>query len=363
MARAGIARVTPHLYRADKLNGLNEDISSAFESGSIEMQTGRRVKMRFTGTLRDTTAVTPYSDYLAPFMEIHYSNGVYVWEQLGLFSIPPMGEDSSYFGSRGQFEGFDLGWNLSQNTFGTYYSVTAGNNVVNEVISILSNEGFTRINIPPSAKTFPKSRTYHIQRDKWNIINAMLQSIGYYHAWVDRSGYITSMPYKDYDRAEPGKYLTTGENSEVVGTVSRKPATSEIYNKVRVIGERPRTNTPIIQTLINSNPLSKTSTNPPPNGLGRTIQLTIQDSDINDSATALEVARHALQVSSSMYYNYEIYTLPDPSRDFFEVFDAELLNGKGDTVLEGRYRVSGWQIDLTYRSPMRFFMHRTEPYQ
>jgi hypothetical protein len=297
---------------------------------------------------------------LAPFLRIEYADGSVIDEQVGLFSIPPTGEESTYLNSRGSFEAIDLGWNLSTNTFGNYYSVTAGDNVVNTVLSILAAEGFTRVNILPSTKTFPKSRTYDISRDKWNVCNAMLSSIAYYHLWVDRQGVITSMPYIDYDKAEPAKILFTGKGSDLVNTIRKEPMEDGIYNKVRVIGERPKTNSPIIQTLINSNPLSPTSTV----SLGRTIAMpTIKDSDINDSATANEVARAALQRSSSLYNRYELYTLPDPSRGFFEVYDADVSRLDGVIILSGRYRVSGWDLSLDNRTPMRHYLNRLEPYQ
>lgn len=356
----GLAKITPRLMKADKLNNLTEDISAYMEAGAVEMRTDRRVKMRFAGRLREPSVIKPFTDYLAPFLKIEYSDGRIVENQLGLFSLPPTGEESTYLYSTGSFEAYDLGWNLSENTFGTYYSVTAGANVVDTVISILAAEGFTRVNILPSTKTFPKTRTYDISRDKWNVCNAMLRSIAYYHLWVDGQGVITSMPYIDYDKAEPAKYLFAGPGGEIVSTIRREPLQDQIYNKVRVIGERPKSNTPIIQTLINSNPLSPTSTV----NLGRTRAMpVIKDSDINDTATALEVARAALQRASSLYTRYELYTLPDPSRGFFEVYDAEVNRADGSEVLAGRYRVSGWDITLDAHTPMRHYLNRNEPYQ
>jgi hypothetical protein len=357
--RRGLALITPKLMIADKLNVYQYDMSQYLQGGAVEMRTNRRVKMRFSGRLRDPSVIRPFTDYLAPILKIVYSDGSEIEQQLGLFSFPPGGEESSYFSSTGSFEAFDLGWNLSENTFGTYYSLTAGENVVDEVIAILAGEGFTRVNIVPSAATFPKSRTYDINRDKWNVCNAMLRSINYYHLWVDLQGVITSMPYQDYDEVEPAKYLFAGKGGEVVGTVRREPLKDQIYNKVRVVGERPKTNTPIIQTLTNTNPLSPTSTV----NLGRTrMHPVIKDSDINSSAAALELARHTLQMSSSLYNRYEIFTLPDPGRGFFEVYDASLFRESGATVMEGRYRVSGWDIAFDPHTPMRHHLARLEAY-
>lgn len=358
--RRGLAKLTPRLYITDKLNNIREDISRQMLSGSVEMRTDRRIKMRFTGRLRNPSVIRPFSDYLAPWLKIEYTDGSVIDEQLGLYSLPPFSSDSTYLNTIGDFEALDLGWNLSENTFGNYYTVQAGANVVSTVISILAAEGFTRYSIPASSKTFPKTRTYHITRDKWNICNAMLRSIAYYHMWVDRHGIITSMPYIDYDKAEPAKVLFSGKGSDLVGSIRKEPLEDSIYNKVRVIGERPKTNTPIIQTLINSNPNSPTSTV----SLGRTRQMpTIEDSDISDSATATEVARAALQRSSSLYNRYELYTLPDPGRGFFEVYDATVNRLDGIAVMEGRYRVSGWDISLDSRTPMRHYMNRNELYQ
>lgn len=358
--RKGSAKITPKLYRADKLNQWTDDLSSLMLSGTVEMQTGRRIKMQFQGALRYPERLVPFVDYLAPVLKIQYSDGSTVTEQLGLFSTAPFAIDSSFYTSTGQFTALDLGWNLSENTFGTYKTVAAGANVVDTVISILSAEGFTRVSIPASSRTFVKTHTYDITRDKWNICNAMLHSIGYYHLWVDRVGVITSMPYLDYDQAQPAKVLSTGLGSDLVGLIRKEPVT-DIFNKVRVIGERPSTGTAIIQTLINSSPASPTSTV----NLGRTRQRRpdIKDSDINDTATALETARRALQEASSMYTRYTLQTLPDPARNFFEVYSASINRIDGVSLMAGNYRVSGWKISMDHRTPMEHYLNRLEVYQ
>ncbi len=360
--RYGLAKVTPKVYLSDKLNNWADDISTYFLGGAVEMRLNRHIKMQFAGTLREPSIITPFSDYLAPVIRIDYSDGSSIEQQLGLYSIPPHGIESTYMGSIGSFEGYDTSWNLTETSFNSTYSVTAGANVVDTVISILTAEGYTRFSIPASAKTFPKTRTYHITRDKWNIVNAMLRSIGYYHAWIDLQGRVTSQPYIDYDLAEPALELFGGSGSVIVDSIPKEPLRDQIYNKVRVIGERPKTNTPIIKTLTNNNPLSPVSTNPPPNGIGRVRMATIKDSDINDSATAVEVGRRFLQEAASQYTRYEIRTLPLPDRGFFEVYDATVNRKDGAEVLAGRYRVSGWDLSLDHATPMRHYLHRIEPY-
>lgn len=359
--RRGSAKITAKLYRSDKLNNWLEDISSLMLSGAVEMKVDRRIKMQFSGTMRNPEKMTPFVDYLAPVLKIQYSDGSVVQEQLGLFSTVPLASDNTYYTSTGQFTALDLGWNLSETTFGDYKTVQAGDNVVDTVTAILIAEGYTRLSIPGSSKTFPKTRTYDITRDKWNVCNAMLQSIGYYHLWVDRQGIITSLPYIDYDSAQIAKTLAAGPSSDLVGVIRKEPLTDSIYNKVRVIGERPKTNTPIIQTLINSNPASPTSTV----NLGRVRQRRpdIKDSDINDGATALEIARRAMQEASSLYTRYTLTTLPDPARDFFEVYEANVNRIDGVPIMAGRYRVSGWKITMNHRTPMEHYLNRLEQYQ
>lgn len=338
----GAMRLTPTLRLADKLNNLGEEINII--SGTVEMRTDAAVKMTFKGTTLDPDRVNPYTDYLAPFMKIEYENGTVVEQQLGLYSMAPTPETAFEFYSIGEIDAKDLTWNLSQASFAGKYSLPAGTNVVNAVIAILTAEGFTRVAIPASSKIFSVNRTWPIKASKLDIINDLLNAIGYYTLFSDRVGILSSFPYQDLKTVEPPLKLFSGQGSTVVGAIKKEPLTTGIVNFVKVSKEDTQNPANSIYWEQKNDNANSPASIP---RMGRTIFESIESSDIPDLATAKIIAARVLQEAASLYTKYEVQTLPDPSRGVFEVYDTDIRQDSGRVVIQGLARCSGWNIGFT----------------
>lgn len=357
--RGGQILIEPKLYKADRYNNIGEDISTRILSGFVEMRTDREIKMQFKGTLIGVNPVLAYTDYLAPFMRLSYPDGSEVYEQIGLYSIAPPGEEWNEEYVTGSFQGYDLTWNLADSSFGIPFTVAAGTNIVSSMRTILNNEGLTRWNIPDNSATFTTARTWQTDKSKLAILNDHAEAIGYYTYHADRTGNLRSFSYNDLDNAEPAVTLFSGQGSTVVGRIKRERSTEGIINMVRVLKEGAADGT-ISYTQTNSNPLSPVSTTK----LGRIKFKEIKVKDLASLAVAKDIARRALRDAASVYTKYQITTLPDPSRNVWEIYDTLIYMKDGTEVISGKVRCTGWDIGFTPTSAgMVHYCSRLEPYE
>lgn len=358
VGRRGSIRISSRLYKVTKLNEVLEDITSLTLAGAVEMRTDRPVKKQFKGSLRSPLVVNPYSEYVAPFLRLEYSDGTVIDEQVGLYSFAPPATISTYTTIQADFNAYDLCWNLSQSVYDNAYTVQAATNVVTAVTTILASEGFTRFSIPSTTKVLEFSRTYDMAITKLEIINDLLNSIGYYSLYMKKDGTLASMPYQLLNTTEGSIQLFSGEGSQVVGAIKREPLVEGIFNKVRVIREGAADGR-ISALRTNSSPYSPVSTV----SLGRTIFRDIRLQTLDSTTVAAEIARRALEEAASLYSRYEVSTLPDPRRDVWEVYDCDILMSGGVEALTGKARVTGWDLGFTNRSAtMIHHLGRLEDY-
>lgn len=359
--RRGSVRVTARLLKADKLNNLTDDISDYIVDGRVEMKSDRDIKMTFKGQLTDPTIISPYTDYIAPFMRLEYSDGSVIDEQIGLYSVEPFPETTTETMRIGEFDGRDLTWNLSQSAFSGRYSLPAGASYDFYIGAILASDGFTRFSIPASGKTLPKAITWVEDASKLKIINDLLSAIGYYSLSMDRQGVLTSFPFRSLKGSEPDLELMSGEDSTIIGAIRKEPITSKIYNMVKITKEDTTNKANSFSITRYNN--SGTSPVSIPN-LKRRIMLPINDSKIESQTVAEEMARKIIEEAASMYTNYTITTLPDPRRGLWEVYNANVFMKNGTEVLTGKLWADGWDIGFTPTGAiMNHYVHRLEDYE
>jgi hypothetical protein len=357
--RGGQILLEPQLFKADKFNNIGEEISPAILSGMVELRTDREIKMQFKGNLIGLNPVAAYSDYLAPFMKLSYPDGTEVYEQIGLFSIAPPGEEWNEEFVVGSFQGYDLTWNLQESSFGVPFTVATGTNIAQSMRDILNNEGLTRWNIPDNSATFTTARTWETDKSKLAILNDHAEAIGYYTLHTDRVGQIRSFPYNNLESAEPATLLYSGSGSTVIGAIIRERLPDGIINMVRVLKEGAADGT-ISYTQTNANPLSRVSTV----SLGRIKFKEVKVKDLASLAVAQQIARKALSDAASAYTRYQIKTVPDPTRNPFEIYDTLIYMKDGTEVVSGKVRCTGWDIGFTPQTAeMTHYCNREEPYE
>lgn len=357
--REGHILIEPQLFKADMYNNIKEDISPSILSGLVEMRTDRDIKMQFKGSFVGPTPVAAYTEYLAPFMRLTYPDGTVVYEQIGLYSVAPPGEEWNEKFVTGTFQALDLTWNLSESSFGVPFTVAAGTNIVQSMRNILNNLGFTRWIIPDNAATFPVAKTWDTDKSILAILNDHAEAIGYYTFHADRIGQLRSFPYNDLDNVEPAVTLFSGQGSTVVGTIKRDKIVDGLVNMVRVMDES-AAGSAITYTQTNANPLSPVSTV----NLGRIKFKEVKVKDLASLAVAQTIARKTLMDAASLYTKYQITTLPDPTRNLWEIYDTLIYTADGTEVVSGKVRCTGWDIGFTpAQAAMVHYCNRIEPYE
>lgn len=337
--RDGTIKLSRSLYLVDQLNNIQDDISDIILTGQVDMSIDRDIKMNFNGSFLKPFQVRAYRDYLAPVLQLEYSDGSIIRNQMGVYSIAPL--PGTFYRSyvTGDFKAYDLLWNLSQATFSGRYSVPSGDNYNDAIITVLLSEGFSKWAIPDNGKALPTSWTWKATDSKLKIINDLLQAIGYYTLFCGNDGTLTSFPYTDMLTVEPAMKLVSGDGSTVVGSIRKEPLTDGIVNFVKAVKEDgSNVANSFYYEQRNTNLDSPVSTV----SLGRTISGEISASDIADLATAKSRVQQALQEAASLYTKYEVTTLPDPRRSVFEVLDTDISMNDGTEILKGKVRCNAF---------------------
>lgn len=345
-SREGVIKFRPKVYRATKMNERKDDLSSHFVGGRVEMRSERSYKMAFRAKMQDANEhLDPYTDFLAPFLELEYPNGETEERQVGLYSIEPSAETLEETFRVADIEGIDITWELGTSIFPTPYTMVAGTNVVAAMRAILEGAGFTRHAIVNSSKVAATARTWERGATKLTVLNDMAEYIGYYSLFADYAGVVTSFPYREYASVEPAKRLWSGAGSQVLGAVRKTPSTAVVANVVRVVKQGTTVGDTIDVVRRNDNPDSPVSTV----SLGREIYREIPLQEVVDVATAEAIADRALEEAGSLYTAYTIHTFPDIYRSVWEVYEADLYMTDGSPALQGKLRCSGWDLGFSTR--------------
>lgn len=347
VGRGGAIRVSQRLLKVTADGTPVDDITNQLVEANVDLDIDRVVSpFAIEGELRSADVLKPFSDYIEPYLILEYSDGRVVDEQLGRYSIVPSRRQDTYISSREGFSGRDITEQLNSSVFAEPFTVASGANIISTIYEILATEGITQgtYNIPYSRKFAVDAFTWGYDEvwSKLRIINAMLDAIGYYKLHTSRFGTPRAFPFIDLNASEPNKRYTTGIGGEVINEVVQEPDYAGIVNMVRVSNDKSGI-TPFTTVIQNNNLDSPVSI---PN-LGRTIFREINDTNIPDLTSAIAIARDTLQRGASIYNRVRIDTLADPGRDPYEIYEFDVSQVGGGSVLTGKWRCSGWKLGFT----------------
>lgn len=298
------------LWRATIDNALVEDISDYLIDGSVDMNLDRDIKTAASFTLRNPSVVTPYTDYLAPFIRFEFDDGADdVYQQVGLFAtkVPPgryTVEDAV-----ATFEGMDLTSIMASSYYTDTHNISVAANYVSGLRGIVAGieaSGITRHNIPPTTLTLPSAQSFAIGTSRLEKANALLDQLGWYHLGMDLDGKIsTPGAPQNLLSMEPWRELT---DSDLLTAPEVQPTGLEIANVILVINDDPSA-APLSSTATNSDPQSPTSTV----SIGRPIMrlVTVQGSTTQAALDAL--AARILAESRTYYRTCKVTILHDPT--------------------------------------------------
>lgn len=362
------AKFLPALFVADKQNRLGEDISAQLAEGLVSLDLDLEgAKMSFTGAFKTKRAVSPFVDFIAPFVRIVYEDGSEDYEQVGLYVMVP-GPSTHYpgravvegdlGGTFQEIDGRDLCWLLAADHSTAITSMAAGANVISEAVADLAAGGITRISIPTSAYTSTKIVDWEPGTSRLTRVNDRLMMAGYYTLCFDRHGVAMSFPYRDLATSEPAVTYSGGSGARLVPPVEDQPDMTRLCNRVVVIGTDPA-QAPVYAVRENTDPLSPVSFD---NLGGIWITRTEESPEIQTQDAADDLADELIRNGASYYRTLEIQTIPDPRRNPREVYALNLSNADG-VVADGKWHVSGYELPMGASvQPMRHFLNREESF-
>lgn len=341
-------RFLPALFTASKQNQLYDDISTELASGSVELDLDLDgAKMKFMGLMKSPRDVSPFVDFVAPFLRLIYEDGTEDYEQVGLFCLLPSRTDSVPGGTLQELQGVDLCWLLDADHSTATIDMALGANVIDDAIDDLALGGITRHRIPVSSYVSTKAVSWPPGTSRLRRVNDRLMMAGYYTLCFDRHGVGMSLPYNDLSDVEPAVVYSTGAGTRLVPPTSDEPDSTGICNRVVVISTDPAT-TPIYSVKENTDPLSPVSFD---NLGGIWLSVTHEVSELQTQGAADDLAAEMLRNGASYMRHITLQTLPDPYRQPREVYQLDISNPDG-VVADGKWRCSGWVLSLDWASPV-----------
>jgi hypothetical protein len=295
------------LWRATIDNRLVEDISEHLVDGSVDLNLDRDIKLAASFTLRNPGVITPYTDYLAPFIRLEYDDGADdVYQQVGLFATKVAPGRYTVEDSVATFEGMDLTSILATAYYPNTNNTPAATVLTTEIAGAITNGGITRQNIPVSSVTTPVAQSWKIGSSRLQKVNTLLDQLGWYHLGMDLDGKVsTPGAPQNLQSIEPWRELT---DSDLLAPPDVQPTGLEIANVVLVVNDDPAS-APLSSLATNADPHSPTSTV----SIGRSIMrlVTVQGSTTQTALDAL--AARILAESRTYYRTCKVTILHDPT--------------------------------------------------
>ena len=295
------------LWRATIDNALVEDITAYLVDGEIEMNVDRDTKLSAKFTLRDPDVVTPYTDYLAPFITLTYDDGrASVSSQLGLYAVTVPPGRYTVEDAGATFDGRDLTWVMARSAYTDAFSVASGTNYRTTITGAISASGLSRYTIPATTSTLPSAQSFGVGTSRLDRANTMLDQLGWYHLGMDLDGRIsTPGAVRSLRYVEPFATLT---EADLWGPVEVQPNDADLANVIVVVNDDPSA-APLTSTATNSDPSSPTSTV----ALGRSIVRTVKVTGSTTQAALDALAARYLAESRTYYRTAKLKIAPNPT--------------------------------------------------
>lgn len=328
------------LWRATIANALIEDISDQLVAGSIDLNLDRAIKLGASFTIRNPETITPFTDYLAPFVLFEYDDGSPdVLQQVGLFSIMVPPGTYTIEDSVATFDGSDLTSVMATSILTDAYNVASGTNVATAIVALITGSGITRYNIPATTRTTSAAWSFKIGTSRLDAANDLCRSIGWYELGMDLDGRVsTPGATRPLTSLEPFRTLT---DADLLDPLRIEPSGNQIANLIVVINDD-ATAAPLTSTASNTNPASPTSSVAVGRTIGRTEHLagTVTQADLDAYASRL------LAEGASYYRVGKIKILPDPNGLTAHQSVRLTLTGKMEDA-SGLWWVRGARLGLT----------------
>lgn len=237
-----------------------------------------------------------------------------------------------------------------------FLEVFAGDNVIDACRTLCESEGL-RHDFPDSDLVFPVGRAWDpLKRSKLFILNDMLDSIFWFHAFAPGVGKVTSRPLAmPVDEPVAHIYQTTVE-PRLVGTPYRLRRRREgLFNRAVVLIDDPR-RPPDYAFVENADPNSSISSV----NIAASKPEEFDGSLMQDIAMAETRARFELAMQASRANEIELVTAFDPRRKPNETYRLTIVDDLTGETLENNslVRVLSWRLEFREGKPGIPMTHR-----
>ncbi|ADZ82487.1 hypothetical protein [Cellulosilyticum lentocellum] len=223
-------------------------------------------------------------------------------------------------------------WPVKVDKCDTRYYVPLGTNAVNEVKRILGRFGYQVI-IPDSAKTTSVNQEWEIGTSYLEIVNSLLDSIGYTSLYVDVYGNYVAKPYILPSLREAEIIY----DSDDINNIIEPSAESEldlfnVPNKFIRYVNSPEVD--LAAVYINSRGIT---------GTEATGIVNVDSQEVNDASdydTLYELCKKAAEEATSIYHKVTIYTAINPIHLFLNCIQLNHYQ------LRGKFIETSWDIEL-----------------
>lgn len=251
---ADIMRVISRLQIATIDNRPIRDISHLTQgTGKVTVNENTASAWSFTCQIRrtDDLQLRYWVDFLAPSMEVVFSDGRRIASQVGLYVVVPPPSVSTRSQTTVTLDGRDLTTLVAADAYDDIFSVEPSDDPFTVLQSILTGCGIPASRIRYAAKSTPAglptaAPVFHAARDwppdtsKLGIVNDIHEMIGYRALETDSTGRIGGVPSRDYATATPDATYGSGEGSTVADEVTEEaPPLTSFANVVIVRPSQP----------------------------------------------------------------------------------------------------------------------------
>jgi len=372
--RGGALRVEAKLYRATYDNRFIEDLSEWVVSGQVTMDTNRDVTWSLDATLLGDgwERLTPYLDWVAPYLTVTFPDGSVSQGQLGLYLVMDSPVSRSEYGYTVQLMAMDPLWLLGAQ--GLPWSLAVGINHVKTTVvrQLLEGAVLTRSDVANGANNAPRRYLLPTATDSANqpavfseaaefeqgasrlsVINDILLSAGCSPLYTTRTGMFTTRrlndtlasrsPVRTYAANAPAGYelgnrIDRGLFGDVISTVETTPIGDGLTNEILLVNDRPDAPMAVRYRITDSDNYRSFAGGS--TGRNRRATRMIANRFLDHPEYAAQVARALAESLSLKNRTARVRVVPEPHLDLGrEVVGMAVFDADGRPAITGKWYV------------------------
>lgn len=138
---------------------------------------------------------------------------------------------------------------LHEDRFGTTYTVPGGANAVDHCLDVVRGSGETNVVIPANPATVRNDLVFDPGTSRLQVVNAVLDAIGYTSLWCDGNGQYRAEPYTEPMARPLALDLTSGAKAVHLPSFDVSNNTAEVPNRLTLISRTDGDAPALVSTL------------------------------------------------------------------------------------------------------------------